>query len=190
MYWIIAKWALLIIGIVGIVWWGVSTVYTKVYNDGMTAERTEWQKREVRESAERAEKVAQLVTQREKERVAADARIQLIAKTYAKEIENATTQKERHLAAARNGAIRLYRNRQDTIGRGDDRGTEKDVTGASSGCDGLSGSGLHPETTAKLYALAHDANRNTKQLGACQKVVDEYLTIINGNTTPVEANAE
>lgn len=96
------------------------------------------------------------------------AELAAIGEKHAKEMEDADQLRLHDVAAARNGAIRL---RLPGACEPADRGAVGQVaTGAGRG-DDSAGSELPGEVAANLLELADDADRNTKQLAACQAVV-------------------
>lgn len=102
---------------------------------------------------------------RETERAHAE-RLAAIGTHYQKEFQTHEAQRLRDVAAARDGALRLRV--PGTLCP--DAGP---APGAAAGRgDGAEGGELPPAVTADLLQLVHDADRNTRQLAACQAVIE------------------
>ncbi len=163
-------WAVLILSVVGAVWWGAATIHDNIYEDGRRAERVIWQDAEVKKSAERNARIVQLnakLTALEQEH---NKKMSVIETQHLKEIEDANKQKAADIAAVRAGTVKL-RYAGNNSGRGSSGGTATAPVGASSVCNDKTGGELPAEVTANLYAIVDDADRNTKQLRSCQEVI-------------------
>lgn len=178
-------WAVLILGAAGAIWWGAATIHDNIYEDGVNAERVIWQQREAKEATERNNKILEIQNKlRKAEREHAE-RIVEIDQKYTQEAENAEKQKALDIAAARAGSLKL-RWTSESEGRGDGGGATGDIARATAICNDQKGGELPAEITANLYALVDDADRNTKQLGACQAIVEsdrakKQTILIKGN---------
>lgn len=94
------------------------------------------------------------------------ARITEIGIDYAQKLADATDQRNKDVAAARAGALKLR------IPPGNaDNGSPSQAGTSSPGGDGPARGELPPETAANLLALADDADQVAKQLGACQAII-------------------
>lgn len=100
-----------------------------------------------------------------------------IGQFYAKEFNDAEARRKRDVAAAHTAAGRL----RDSAGTCGQVGTSapSPAVASASGGDGATGCQLSGQTSAALFDLAHDADRDVRQLGKCQAVVREYLQACN-----------
>lgn len=154
---------------VGAVWLG-SLVGVGYWQNkaGHTDERTTWLSRENKELTEANQKIADLNTAiRETERQHT-VRLSDISTAYQKELKNAKAQRDRDVATARAGTLRLQFT-PDSQGAG---GSETGSTAATaSGCNGAERTELPRETVADLLELVNDADDVVRQLTACQAVI-------------------
>lgn len=156
--------------------WAVASIaifltgtHWKAYNVGKTQERAAWRARESTEVAAANAKILQLETDaRASERAHGEVQ-HLISVSLQKDLQNAETQRQADVVAARDGALRL----RDSRAR-----TESACTGGLSaptaragGRDGAAGTELSPELTEFLISEANRADSTVLQLTACQKVV-------------------
>lgn len=100
-----------------------------------------------------------------------------IGQFYAKEFNDAEAKRKRDVAAAHTAAGRL-RDNAGTCGQGS-AGTSSPAVAPAGGGDGAQGCQLSGTTSAALLDLAHDADRDVRQLGQCQAVIREYLSTCN-----------
>lgn len=155
--------ALAIIGVLGAGWWWHTSKVDTAVEVALTAERN------------RLDALLLKATNRirELEREHSE-KLALIGALYQKEFENAEAIRRRDVAAARDGALRLR-----VPGTLCPTAPGASTGSAASGGDGAEGGELPPAVAADLLALVHDADRNTRQLAACQAVVREQLETIN-----------
>lgn len=135
---------------------------------GHIAERVSWQ---AQDSANLKAANAKILTLEESARVNEQAHAAVIAALdaqYTKELQDAAAQKDRDVAAARAGALKLRYATESGAGGG----KLPDAPASTGPGNGPSGSELPPETTASLYALADDADQVAKQLASCQAIVE------------------
>jgi hypothetical protein len=154
---------------VGVAWAG-SLVGVGYWQNtaGHTAERVEWQARDNEQLRLANERIVTLQdAARATERLHA-TRLATVSTTYQKELQNAKAQRERDVAAARAGAIRLQYTPDSERPGGSEAGA---VTTGTGRCDGSARGELPRETTADLLALVDDADEVVRQLTACQAVV-------------------
>lgn len=160
------------IGAAALIGGWLSNIYDGIYENGVNAERVKWQQQEAQATQERDKKIKDMtaaIAVIEKEYA---ARFAAIGAQHTKEMENANAQKQRDIAAARAGALKLRWSAKDK----DDSGGNAtgDTARTASISNGAKTSELPAEITANLYTLANDADFNTEQLAACQDVVREY----------------
>ena len=94
------------------------------------------------------------------------AAVTQIGVDYAQKLADATDQRNKDVAAARAGALKLR------IPPGNPNDSSAPKTGGSSGGgNGAEGGELPQQVTSDLYALADDADQVAKQLSACQAVI-------------------
>lgn len=89
-----------------------------------------------------------------------------IAIKYEQELSNATKQHAADVAAIRAGTLRL----RDTHGTSC---PAPETPATPGGSDGAEGCELSESVTESLFSLAAAADRNTRQLAACQQVIIE-----------------
>jgi hypothetical protein len=172
---ILAKYGLRLLftaAIVALIGGWLSSVYNGIYEKGAAEERVKWQQKEAQATELRNKKIkemAEAVLVLEKSYADRFAEIKA---EHKKETEDAYIQKQRDIAAARSGALKLRWAAKAESGSGGN--ATGDSAGTSSACNGSTAGELPRETSANLLALVDDADRNTKQLTSCQKVVTEY----------------
>lgn len=96
------------------------------------------------------------------------AQLITIGSDHADNLSKLEAQRQRDIANARAGALRLRIPASACTS----------AAGASASAqvsNGETGGELPPEITGRLFDLAADADRNTLQLGACQSVITSYL---------------
>lgn len=163
---------LFVVGIVALVVGWLSNIYNGIYEKGVKAERVEWQQKEAQAAELRNKKIKELTEEvKEIERIYA-SKFAKIEADHKKEIENANAQKQRDVAAAKSGALKLRWTAKTESGTGGNT-TGKSAGGACIG-NGATQGELPREITANLYTLVNDADGNTEQLTACQDVLREF----------------
>lgn len=136
--------------------------------DGAQNERLQWVERENREIADANEKIMRMqLDARMRERLHS-LRLNEISTEHLKELKNVQTQRDRDVAAARNGSLVLRLSPTGFKASPDPAGA---AAAASGRCDGEARSELPREIAADLLALAYDADAVVHQLSACQAVV-------------------
>lgn len=104
-------------------------------------------------------------------------RLAEISTAHQQEITHAKIQRDRDVAAARSGTIKLWFGAQ----RLDARSEAGAAPGPGAGrCDGGEAGELPGETAADLLDLAHDADDIARQLYRCQQVVIEDRRLCDG----------
>ena len=136
---------------------------------GAQSERTAWQTKDNAELAAANAKILQMeATARASEQAHAQAQAD-ISTTYQKELQNAQAQRQKDVAAARSGALRLRDPgaiTQQTCG-----GAAGQAATGASGRDGPADPGLSPSATEFLLTQADRSDAIVRQLGACQAVI-------------------
>lgn len=89
---------------------------------------------------------------------------------YATQLHEVQAQRDRDVAAARSGALKLRVAGMCPRASGDRPAAEASIAPARS--DGAEGGELPAETTRRLFELADDADATVKQLTACQAIVN------------------
>ena len=89
---------------------------------------------------------------------------------YEKDLQDSKDQRDRDVAAARSGALRLRVAGMCPNPSGDRAAPQASASPARG--DGAEGAELPAETTRRLFELADDADAVTKQLSACQAIVN------------------
>ena len=145
--------------------------YLYGYSKGANAASDVWQARESKELAS-----ANVAMQK----AVADATVSVqhhmdaltsISSAYQTELQNAETQHTRDVAAIRTGAIKLRDSGASALFPCPTPGTE--ATAPAPGRDAPQGCNLSSDAANFLLSEADLADRNTKQLSACQQVVTE-----------------
>lgn len=136
-----------------------------------------WTKRENADLLYANKRIKELVTEREKKQKAHDERIAELASEHQKEIQDAKAQRDRDIAAARAGALRL---RIPTAIAGSDRSPSAEAIPAACVGNGGSPGELPGEVASNLLEFAHDADEVARQLATCQAVILEDRRLCNG----------
>jgi len=150
-----------------------ATIDGRGYRRGAAETEASWQAREIRQQA---------AAEKERKRIEDDYRArerawssfhQKIAEDYQKEVEDARKTKERDVAAARSGALRLRDRTASCASAGlqPDRGQPPGATSAAPVRDVHAGSELSGEASAFLLGLVDEADEVARQLGACQALI-------------------
>lgn len=136
--------------------------------DGRTAERVAWEKRESSELREANAEIDRLHTEaRAKERAHA-GQMAAVGINYQEGLLHAEDVRRRDLAAVRAGALRL---RVPAACPGAGAGGASAPGAAAGGGDGVAPGELPGPLAAALLDLAHDADGVAEQLAACQAVI-------------------
>jgi prophage endopeptidase len=93
--------------------------------------------------------------------------LDIVKTNYAKETANAKTQRDKDVAAAHSGALRLRDNAASSGVCNDSKAAT--TTGGS---DAPKGADLSPAAAEFLLALADDADAVVRQLSACQQIIN------------------
>lgn len=102
----------------------------------------------------------------------------LLGQHYQKEFQDAEARRKADVAAARDGALRLRVPGTLCPGPGGE------AAAAAGGSDGAAGGELPGAVAADLLELVHDADRNARQLAACQAVIRAQIATVNQEPTP------
>jgi hypothetical protein len=139
-------------------------------HDGAASERVVWQARDSKELSAANAKILKLETDARATEQAHGEVQHLISQSYQKDLQNAETQRQADVAAARSGALRL----RDPGARTESTCSSglPAIAASTSGRNGEAGSELSPESTEFLYSEANRADATVVQLVACQKIVD------------------
>lgn len=159
-------WVLLVVGIA----WVASMVGVGAWQNGVghVEERVEWQAKDNEELRLANAEITRLNDKARADERAHATRLDAVSTQYQKEMKNAKAQRDRDVADARTGALRL----QFNTGRVNPGGSEAGDPAATPGrCDGGTTAELPREVVADLFSLVNDADEVTKQLTACQAVV-------------------
>lgn len=174
---------LLVVGIA----WLTSLAGVGVWQNraGHTAERGAWQEREYRQLTEYNARILELTQQRREAEERHAQRLSDLSTRHQQEMKNAKAQRDRDVAAAYSGGLRLQFHPTDLqAGRCATPSTGPAAPGRDGGAPGqLQGeaarSVLPPDITAGLLNIAHDADDTARQLKACQDVILEDRRLIN-----------
>lgn len=99
------------------------------------------------------------------------AEMAIIGADYEKVVQDGKDQRDRDVAAARAGAIRLRVAGACPAGRG----PAPEAAAPAQGRDGAGDAELPGPVAADLLGLADDADATARRLGACQAVIRSYL---------------
>ncbi len=126
-----------------------------------------WQERETKMLQEAADRLAAAIDAARAQEKRLEAELASLMDKYRKDLANVTAQKDRDIAAARSGALRL---RLPASVCADSTAYGPPAPGAPRG-DGAEGTYLPDALAADLLALANDADAVVAQLTACQQVI-------------------
>ena len=161
--------ALIAIAIVAAVSGGIYFIYSKGYSAGKAETVSAYAKRDNEALAKALADVERLQNEaRALEAKHAQAQ-SAISENYEKELQNAQTQKDRDIAAARAG--RLVLRIPATCPPASDSSQAGSAPAGPSGRDDRATSELSREISANLLSLANDADQVALQLKACQDIV-------------------
>ncbi len=143
-------------------------VHDEAIGDEVRAERNAYWKGEqekmLQEAADRLAKAIEAAREQERK---LEAELASLMSKFRKEIANVQAQRDRDVAAARSGALRL---RLPASVCADSLAYGPPAPG-SPGSDGSSGTYLPQQITSDLFSLANDADAVVAQLTACQAIV-------------------
>lgn len=163
-------WVLL--GIV-VAWIGSLVAVGVWQNDlGHTEERVTWQGEQITQLTVAKAEIERLNNDARAKEAAGAAQQAAIGADYEKRLQDAEAQRAADVAAARSGRIVMRIPGACPAAGGS--GAPTTSTPAVGG-DGRTTGELPGPIAADLLGLADDADRNTKQLTACQSVVNSYL---------------
>lgn len=159
--------------------WAASLLWVGIWQNkaGRVAERVDWQEQQNEDLRLANERIKELVTAAQEKERAHTQRIADISVAHTKEINDAKVLRDRDVAAARSGAIRLRFSQSG--GAVSDRSPVAPAGAAPGGCDGCPPGELPGPLAAALYELAHDADDTARQLAACQQVIIEDRRLCN-----------
>lgn len=146
---------------------------------GHTAERAAWQERENTELLTANAEIERLSTKARDDEADHAKRLSKISTDYEKRLEDAKTQRDRDVADAHAGALRL---RFNTAGKGAGSNTTGETGSGAGRCDGAASGELPREVVADLFALVGDANAVALQLAGAQKVIEEDRRLCGAST--------
>ncbi len=152
-------------------------VHDSNLREEVTAERNaHWQERETQILKKASDALDAAIAKSRAREAELEAQMQTLRAGFLKELADAKAQRERDVAAARAGTLRLRV--PDSVCA--DRAPAGAPGGPAAGGDGAAagqlpgeagGRFLPPNITADLYALADDADQVARQLAACQKII-------------------
>lgn len=137
--------------------------------DGEAVERSAWQARENVQLATAGKRILALEQAAREQEQEEAARMAAIAGDYEGRLQNVQTQRDRDVAAAHRGTLRLRDPGAPSL-RADGCSGGPATAGAGVG-DGPAPGELSRAVTADLFSLVDDANAVVEQLTACQAVV-------------------
>lgn len=126
-----------------------------------------WQERETKMLQEAADRLAKAIEAAREQERKLEAELASLMSKFRKEIANVQAQRDRDVAAARSGALRL---RLPASVCADSLAYGPPAPGSPGG-DGASGTYLPQQITSDLFSLANDADAVVAQLTACQAIV-------------------
>lgn len=143
-----------------------------VYGDhvGTVTDKAAWQGKQIEELKTAKAEIERLNTAARAKEAAQATQLAVNGADYEKRLQDAEAQRLSDVAAARSGRIVL---RIPGVCASSRSAAPKDPAPASVG-NGSADGQLPGEITSDLLELAHDADRNTEQLTACQAVVQTY----------------
>jgi hypothetical protein len=159
-------------------WMAYNTVDGRGYTRGKSETEATYAKRDNLALQAALAKVKELQDKARAAEVAHEGRIAAIAENHKKEMADANRQRDRDVAAVRDG-FRL----RDPGARGTtqcDRSAGPTAAAATGQRDGGAPGELSAEASGFLFGLANDADDVVRQLGAAQQVIIEQIRACNG----------
>lgn len=166
-------WVLLIVLVVWVASLGAVGYWQR--EDGKTVERSAWQKRDNDALRLANAKILKLEEEAREKEAKHQLTVATITAASIKELQDVKDQKDRDIAAANRGALRLRYQSPIPINTSGCKVSPPDPT--SSGGDGSTTSELPGAVTADLFALANDADAIARRLSFAQQVILEYYTL-------------
>lgn len=150
------------------------------YDRGVAITQNAWQARELKEVAAFDAKFKELTAAYRTREEAWKGLLAAVDVKYQKELIDAKAQREADVAALRSGAIRLRARLARTPPCEGAGGSAVPGSAASAGGgDGAATAELSRQTSEDLLALGNDADEVTRQLAACQAVVEADRVTVN-----------
>jgi hypothetical protein len=158
--------------IAALIIWAASLAGVGYWQNGVghVEESATWQKKDNAELKEANAKILQLETEARASEQAHSETQHLISTGLQKDLQNAEIQRQKDVADARSGAIRLRDPGAPAV-QNCGGGTSETATGTS-GRDGQAGAELSANAVEFLLTEADRADAVVRQLTACQAVVD------------------
>lgn len=145
--------------------------------DGALACETAYTARDNKELARAGREIESLHKAAREKESTHQQHLATIGQFYSKEFNNAEARRKRDVAAAHAAGGQL-RDRTGSCVQASPGAPSATVAPASGG-NGSQGCQLSGTTSAALFDLVHDADRDVRQLGQCQAVIREYLATCN-----------
>lgn len=161
----------------------IDGVDTKAFNRGMSEAEAAYVKRDNEALAAATKHIKDLQAKVRASEARAAADVATIDNKYQEELTNARHKAERDVADARSGALKLrdrWRSEARACAANSDRSADASTTGASGSNNEKAGTELSREATEFLLREANRADEITKQLGAAQELILEYVETVNG----------
>jgi len=163
----------------GALWYAYTTIEGRGHARGQAEVRAEYALRDNKALSAALARVAALQAEKQAREQAHETRTAAIAADHKKEIENASAQRKRDIAAVDAG----YRLRDP--GRAGssaecDRGAGATAQAATGQRDASAGAELSATASGFLFELVAIADDITRQLGAAQQVIREQIRACNG----------
>lgn len=163
------------LAVLAALWAVYSGIDSRGFDRGVSETKATYETRDANALREAQSRIATLeANAREAERRAA-ADIAAISSNYQRKLADANALRDRDVADARSGAIRLSFNSTGSSNCGPDRDSGQSGPGqaaaGAAGRDGGAQTELPGEIAANLLTLANDADAVVNQLSACQAVV-------------------
>lgn len=146
---------------------------------GTTAERVAWQGKQIAELATANAEIDRLHKEARAQESTQAAQLAIQGANYEKELQDSEDRRRRDVAAARAHALVVRVPGACPVPAGGSAAPE--AAAAPTRGDGAAGCELSPKAGGDLLDLIADADRNTKQLTAAQKVIETYLNAQKGS---------
>lgn len=173
-----AIYALAAAAALGALWYAYTTIDGRGYDRGKTETESTYAKRDNQALQAALARVKKLQDEKAAAERAHEDRLAAIAADHKKEMANANRQRDRDVAAVRDG----FRLRDPGAGRAAQcpGGAGTAPAAAAGQRDGGAPGELSAEASGFLFGLANDADEVARQLGAAQKVILEQIRTCNG----------
>lgn len=175
-----AIYAVVLAAALGALWYAYTTIDDRGYTRGKAETEAAFVKRDNKALQDALTKVAALEADRRARESAHEQALQQIRDQHRKDEDHAKRQRDADVAAAIAGTLKLRDPGAAVRAAQCDRGAGPAPGSAAGLGDGAAGGELSGAAAEFLLQLVHDADRNTRQLGEAQRVIEAQRRTCNG----------